>query len=59
LSKDQGNSDAQLNHDALLDRGETVTINKSLAAHFFKFSADQRMLNSIMAVCLIEVKIFR
>jgi TPR repeat protein len=38
---DQGDSQAQFSYGSLLFRGEGVSMNKSLAAHYFKLSRDQ------------------
>jgi TPR repeat protein len=41
LSADQGNPDAQNKHGYLLSLGDGISMNKSLAAYYFKLSADQ------------------
>jgi hypothetical protein len=49
LSADQGYVDEQFQSGFLLLRGDGITMNKSLAAHYFKMSADQGLCSSQLA----------
>jgi TPR repeat protein len=42
LTADQRNADAQINCAILLNKGDDIPINESLAVHSFKLIADQR-----------------
>jgi TPR repeat protein len=46
MSADQGNATAQLLYGSMLFSGDDIEMNKSLAAHYFKMSADQGNVNA-------------